>query len=143
MLASLAEAQSNYAVLRGSVLDPQRRPIPGAQIHAVSQRTGATSPGREIQLSARLSFQGSGRVKTSLWPGLLVPRASIRRSGEPLNLLQLALLHRRLPSSLGQRDYPVNSGNGKVLHFAAGPVDLNVIDLGRLSQSEVRARIAG
>lgn len=41
VLAPLAEAQSNYAVLRGSILDPQRRPIPGAQIHAVSQQTGA------------------------------------------------------------------------------------------------------
>jgi hypothetical protein len=34
------QAQSNYAVLRGSIFDPQQRPIPGAQIHIVLQETG-------------------------------------------------------------------------------------------------------
>lgn len=34
-------AQSNYAVVRGSVLDPSHRPIPGAHIHIVSPGTGA------------------------------------------------------------------------------------------------------
>lgn len=40
-LASLAQAQSNYAVVRGSIFDPQHRPIPGARIHIVSQVTSA------------------------------------------------------------------------------------------------------
>jgi hypothetical protein len=35
-------AQSNYAVLQGSVLDPQHRPIPGASIRLVESTTGAT-----------------------------------------------------------------------------------------------------
>ncbi len=35
------QAQSNYAVVRGSILDPEHRPIPGAQIHIVLQETGA------------------------------------------------------------------------------------------------------
>jgi hypothetical protein len=39
-LASSVQAQSNYAVVRGSIVDPQQRPIPGAQIHIVQQETG-------------------------------------------------------------------------------------------------------
>ncbi|MGA2569655.1 MAG: carboxypeptidase regulatory-like domain-containing protein [Terracidiphilus sp.] len=35
-------AQSNYAVVRGSILDPQHRPIAGAQIHVLTRETGAT-----------------------------------------------------------------------------------------------------
>ena len=41
-LAALgALAQSNYAVVRGSVFDPQHRPIPGARVHVTSTGTGA------------------------------------------------------------------------------------------------------
>jgi hypothetical protein len=36
-----SHAQSNYAVVRGSVLDPQRRPVAGARIHLTSTETGA------------------------------------------------------------------------------------------------------
>ena len=36
-----AIAQSNYAVVRGSVLDPHRRPIPGAHVHITAETTGA------------------------------------------------------------------------------------------------------
>ena len=35
-------AQSNYAVVSGSILDPQQRPIAGAQVHIQSRKTGAT-----------------------------------------------------------------------------------------------------
>jgi hypothetical protein len=35
-------AQSNYAVVRGSILDPQHRAITGAQIHILTRATGAT-----------------------------------------------------------------------------------------------------
>jgi hypothetical protein len=35
-----AQAQSNYAVVRGSILDPQHRPIPGAHITITSNGTG-------------------------------------------------------------------------------------------------------
>lgn len=38
---STAIAQSNYAVVRGSVFDPQHRPIAGAHIHATEIGTGA------------------------------------------------------------------------------------------------------
>jgi len=34
-------AQSNYAVVRGSILDPQHRPIVGAQVQILSSETGA------------------------------------------------------------------------------------------------------
>jgi len=36
-----AQAQSNYAVVRGSILDPQHRPIASARIHITSSNTGA------------------------------------------------------------------------------------------------------
>lgn len=36
-----AHAQSNYAVVRGTILDPQHRPIAGARIHITSSGTGA------------------------------------------------------------------------------------------------------
>src|SRR4051794_33543938 len=34
-------AQSNYAVVRGSILDPQHRPVPGAHVHLTSTETAA------------------------------------------------------------------------------------------------------
>lgn len=37
-----AEAQSNYAVARGSVTDPQQRPLPGVVIEVKAASTGAT-----------------------------------------------------------------------------------------------------
>lgn len=36
-----ASAQSNYAVVRGSVFDPQHHAVPGAHIHAIDTSTGA------------------------------------------------------------------------------------------------------
>jgi len=38
---SAAYAQSNYAVVRGSVLDPQRHPVAGARLHITATGTGA------------------------------------------------------------------------------------------------------
>lgn len=39
--ATATHAQSNYAVVRGSVFDPQHRPVAGAHIHATEAGTGA------------------------------------------------------------------------------------------------------
>ena len=36
-----AQAQSNYAVVRGSVLDPHHRPVTGAHVHLTAVETGA------------------------------------------------------------------------------------------------------
>jgi hypothetical protein len=36
-----AQAQSNYAVIRGSILDPQHRPVVGARVHITAVETGA------------------------------------------------------------------------------------------------------
>jgi hypothetical protein len=36
-----AQAQSNYAVIRGSILDPQHRPVVGARVHITAADTGA------------------------------------------------------------------------------------------------------
>ena len=40
--ALVLNAQSNYAVVRGSVLDPQHRPVPGARIDLLTTSTGAS-----------------------------------------------------------------------------------------------------
>ena len=34
-------AQSNYAVVRGSILDPHHRPVAGAHVHVTATATGA------------------------------------------------------------------------------------------------------
>jgi hypothetical protein len=39
--AAALQAQSNYAVVRGSILDPQHHPITGAQIQILTRETGA------------------------------------------------------------------------------------------------------
>jgi len=44
-----AHPQSNYAVVRGSVLDPQHRPVAGARVHLTSTDTGAQ---REVVANA-------------------------------------------------------------------------------------------
>src|SRR5438552_10001603 len=44
-----AQGQSNYAVVRGSVLDPQHRPVAGARVHLTSTDTGAQ---REVAANA-------------------------------------------------------------------------------------------
>jgi len=36
-----AHAQSNYAVVRGSILDPERRPVAGARVHITANGNGA------------------------------------------------------------------------------------------------------
>jgi hypothetical protein len=39
--AGASQAQSNYATVSGSVLDPQHRPVPGARVHVTAGQTGA------------------------------------------------------------------------------------------------------
>src|SRR5947209_7768123 len=50
-------AQSNYAVVRGSVVDPQRRPVAGARIHLVSTETGAE---RDVAANANGLYEIAG-----------------------------------------------------------------------------------
>ena len=45
LVSAIAHAQSNYAVVRGSVLDPQHHAVAGAHIHVSEVSTGA---GREV-----------------------------------------------------------------------------------------------
>jgi len=52
-----AQAQSNYAVVRGSILDPQHRPIAGARIHVTAVGTGAE---REVVSNATGLYQIAG-----------------------------------------------------------------------------------
>jgi hypothetical protein len=52
-----ANAQSNYAVVRGSVFDPQHRAIPGAHIHANEVSTGAE---REVVSNASGLYEIAG-----------------------------------------------------------------------------------
>ncbi|MGA3134609.1 MAG: carboxypeptidase regulatory-like domain-containing protein [Terracidiphilus sp.] len=52
-----AQAQSNYAVVRGSILDPQHRPIAGARVHITASRTGAE---REVVSNATGLYEIAG-----------------------------------------------------------------------------------
>ena len=52
-----AHAQSNYAVVRGSILDPQLRPIAGAHIHITAVGTGAE---REVASNGAGLFEIAG-----------------------------------------------------------------------------------
>ena len=52
-----AHAQSNYAVVRGSVLDPQHHPIAGAHIHLTAGGTGAQ---REVTANATGLYEIAG-----------------------------------------------------------------------------------
>jgi hypothetical protein len=56
-LASSALGQSNYAVLNGSVTDPQQRPVAGAQVQLKAQATGAT---RRVMTNAEGLFSAPG-----------------------------------------------------------------------------------
>ena len=52
-----AQAQSNYAVVRGSILDPQHRPIAGARVHITASGTGAE---REVVANATGLYEIAG-----------------------------------------------------------------------------------
>jgi len=74
-------AQSNYAVVRGSVLDPEQRPIPGARIHMVTAGTGAS---RDVVSDATGLYEIDG-----LEPGsykLTVDRSGFMQGVRTLNL---------------------------------------------------------
>jgi hypothetical protein len=74
-------AQSNYAVVRGSILDPQHRPVAGAQVHAVTRDTGAA---RAVVSNEAGLYQIAG-----LEPGaytLTVDRDGFKQAVQTLNL---------------------------------------------------------
>ena len=52
-----AHAQSNYAVVRGSILDPQHRPIVSAHVHLTASETGAE---REVVTNATGLYEIAG-----------------------------------------------------------------------------------
>ena len=54
-----AQAQSNYAVIRGSILDPQHRPIVGARVHVTAADTGAE---REVASNGTGLYEKIGRA---------------------------------------------------------------------------------
>src|ERR1039457_794338 len=52
-----AHAQSNYAVVRGSILDPQHRPVPGTHITITAAGTGVE---REVVSNATGLYEIAG-----------------------------------------------------------------------------------
>ncbi|HEV2486906.1 MAG TPA: carboxypeptidase regulatory-like domain-containing protein [Terracidiphilus sp.] len=52
-----AQAQSNYAVIRGSILDPQHRPVVDARVHITAAGTGAE---REVASNATGLYEIAG-----------------------------------------------------------------------------------
>jgi hypothetical protein len=57
LLPLAAHAQSNYGVIRGSILDPQHHPIPNAQVRLTANATGAS---REVSANAVGLFEAAG-----------------------------------------------------------------------------------
>src|ERR1700692_241019 len=54
---AVAHAQSNYAVVRGSILDPQHHPIAGAHVRITATGTGAE---REVTANASGLYEIAG-----------------------------------------------------------------------------------
>ncbi len=76
-----AHAQSDYAVVRGSILDPQHRPIPGAHIRLTADGTGAE---REVVANATGLYEIAG-----LQPGsytLAVNSAGFKEATQSLDI---------------------------------------------------------
>ena len=76
-----SHAQSNYAVVRGSVLDPQHRPVAGARIHLTSTDTGAQ---REVVANGSGLYEIAG-----IQPGsyeLTVDSSGFQPARQKLNL---------------------------------------------------------
>ncbi len=76
-----AQAQSNYAVIRGSILDPQHRPVVGARVHVTAVETGAE---REVVSNATGLYEIAG-----LQPGaytLAVDSSGFLQATEAINL---------------------------------------------------------
>jgi hypothetical protein len=81
LLALSVRAQSNYAILRGSIFDPQQHPIPGAQIHIVLQVTGLK---RDVMSNASGLYEIAG-----LAPGaytLTVDREGFKQAVQAITL---------------------------------------------------------
>jgi hypothetical protein len=76
-----AHAQSNYALVRGSILDPQHRPIVGAHVHISANGTGAA---REVVSNATGLYEIAG-----LQPGgytLAVDSTGFKAVEQPVDL---------------------------------------------------------
>jgi len=77
----MAQAQSNYAVVRGSVLDPQHRAIPGAHVQITATETGLK---REVVSNGTGLYEIAG-----LQPGayaLTVDTAGFQQAAQSINL---------------------------------------------------------
>jgi len=81
MAMGSARAQSNYASVRGSILDPQHRPIVGARAHVKASETGAE---REVTSNTSGLYEIAG-----LQPGvytLTVESPGFKQSSQTLDL---------------------------------------------------------
>jgi hypothetical protein len=81
MAIATAHAQSNYAILRGSILDPQERPVAGAHVRLTDNNTGNE---REVVANVDGLYEIAG-----LQPGsykLVVERTGFEQATQPLDL---------------------------------------------------------
>ncbi len=107
-----ARAQSNYAVVRGSILDPQHRPVPGAHVHVSSTETGAE---REVAANGTGLYEIAG-----LQPGsyeLAVESSGFKQAKETLNLEvgQQATIDMQLSLAGDSQTVTVKSSAGELL----------------------------
>src|ERR1017187_8224364 len=76
-----AQAQSNYAIIRGSILDPQHRPVVGARVRVTAAETGAE---REVASNGTGLYEIAG-----LQPGaytLAVDSSGFLQATQAINL---------------------------------------------------------
>ena len=76
-----AHAQSNYAVVRGSILDPQHRPIAGARVHITAKGTGAE---REVVSNATGLYEIAGLQPGAY--GLAVDSSGFKQATQTIEL---------------------------------------------------------
>ncbi len=107
-----AHAQSNYAVVRGSILDPQHRPVPGAHVHLIAVGTGAE---RDVVAN------GTGLYEiAALQPGayeLTVETSGFQKAKQNLNLEvgQQATIDVELRVGGDQQSITVEAAAGELL----------------------------
>ena len=81
LLLATSQAQSNYAVVRGSVVDPHALPVSGARVHITALETGAE---REVVANTSGLYEIAG-----LQPGrytLVVQSSGFKQSERALDL---------------------------------------------------------
>ena len=135
-LAASAFSQTNYATLRGSVLDPQQRPVPGAHISLISGSTGVE---RSLTSNEAGAYEAAG-----LLPGAWTLRTSAQGFAVSMQSLSLEVgqqMELDVPLSLAQTTQTVVAeARSEVLKTTDSSVG-EVVDQRSVSQLPLNGRM--